>query len=59
MNPWAFICIAVGLLLIIIGVKGSQHTVASALVGHPTGGSSNTPAGNNAPPTTNTGPILA
>jgi hypothetical protein len=35
-NPWAFIAIAVGILVIIIGVKGSQHHVASALTGKTT-----------------------
>lgn len=55
MNPWAFIAIALGIVVIIIGIKGAQHNVASALVGHTTAGevakqsgtlaSSNTAAG--------------
>lgn len=36
MNPWAFIAIAVGILVIIIGVKGTQHHVAGALTGKQT-----------------------
>jgi hypothetical protein len=36
MNPWAFIAIAVGILVVIIGVKGTQHHVASALTGKQT-----------------------
>lgn len=44
MNPWAFIVIALGILLIIMGVKGTQHNIASALVGHQTNSGSNTTA---------------
>lgn len=33
MNPWAFIAIAIGVIVIIIGIKGTQHHVASALTG--------------------------
>jgi hypothetical protein len=33
MNPWAFVIIAIGILLIIIGVKGTQHDIASAVTG--------------------------
>lgn len=39
MNPWAFVVIAIGILLIIIGVKGTQHDIASTIVGHKTQGS--------------------
>jgi hypothetical protein len=33
MNPWAFVIIAIGILLIIIGVKGTQHDIAGAVTG--------------------------
>jgi hypothetical protein len=33
MNPWAFIALAAGILLIIIGVKGTQHNIATAVTG--------------------------
>ena len=39
MNPWAFIAIALGILLIIIGVKGSQHNITGAITGKKTGSS--------------------
>ena len=35
MNPWALLVILLGLALIIIGVKGSQHNVVPAITGHP------------------------
>ena len=35
MNPWGIILIALAVVIIIIGVKGSQHNVASALTGKP------------------------
>jgi hypothetical protein len=37
MNPWALVVIAIGILLIIIGVKGTQHGIAGAVVGHTAG----------------------
>ena len=33
MNPWGFLVIAAGILVIIIGVKGSQHDIAAAITG--------------------------
>lgn len=33
MNPWALVVIAIGVLLIIIGVKGTQHDLAGAITG--------------------------
>jgi len=30
-NPWAVVVFALGVILIIIGVKGSQHNIAAAL----------------------------
>lgn len=33
MNPWALIIIIAGLLVLIIGVKGSQHNVVHAVTG--------------------------
>jgi hypothetical protein len=42
MNPWGFVVIAVGILLMIIGVKGTQHGVTSALTNKDTGSSVDT-----------------
>lgn len=39
MNPWGFVAIALGVILIVIGIKGTQHKVTGALTGHQTGGS--------------------
>lgn len=44
MNPWAFVAIALGILVIIIGVKGTQHNVTSTLTGKKTGGQTTAPA---------------
>jgi hypothetical protein len=33
MNPWALVVITIGILLIIIGVKGTQHDIAGAVTG--------------------------
>jgi hypothetical protein len=41
-NPWGILITALGILLVIVGVKGSQHTLVAALTGHtaaPFGGS--------------------
>lgn len=44
MNPWALVILGIGILLIIMGVKGSYGGVIGALTGKPysggTGGSS-------------------
>jgi len=37
MNPWALLIIAIGALLIIVGVKGTQHHIASAITNKPKG----------------------
>ena len=37
MNPWALLVILLGTILIIIGVKGSQHNIAAAITGHTAG----------------------
>lgn len=34
MNPWALLVILLGIVIVIIGVKGSQHNIASAITGH-------------------------
>ena len=31
MNPWGLFIIIIGLILIVIGVKGSQHNILSAM----------------------------
>lgn len=33
MNPWALVIIGLGILLIIIGVQGTQHDIAGAVTG--------------------------
>ena len=55
MNPWAFVSIGVGIILIIIGVKGSQHNIAAAIVNR-----GNKPASSSTVPATvpNTGPVV-
>lgn len=35
MNPLGFLVIGIGLLLIIVGFKGSQHNVVAALTNKP------------------------
>jgi len=35
MNPWALLVIGLGVLLIIMGIKGSYGNIVSALTGHP------------------------
>lgn len=37
MNPFGFVLIGIGILLVIIGFKGSQHTVLDAI--HPSSAS--------------------
>lgn len=46
MNPWALVIIGVGIMLIIIGVKGTQHDIAGAITGHGTSFSSSSAKGN-------------
>lgn len=38
MNPWGLLILGLGLLLIIIGIKGSQKNVIGALTGKPSSG---------------------
>jgi len=45
MNPWGLIVMGLGLIMIIIGFKGSQHSVIAALKGSKPVASSATPAG--------------
>lgn len=33
MNPWGLFIILIGLVLIVIGVKGSQHNILAAVKG--------------------------
>lgn len=33
MNPWALVVIGIGILLVIIGVKGTQQNVKGAITG--------------------------
>lgn len=35
MNPLGFLVIALGVLIVIVGVKGSQHNLVSALTNKP------------------------
>lgn len=40
MNPWGLLFIAIGLLMIVVGFKGSQHSVMDAFKGVSPGGKS-------------------
>lgn len=42
MNPLSLLLIGIGLIMVYIGWKGSQHTVVADLLGH--GASQSTPA---------------
>lgn len=33
MNPWALVLMGLGIMLIIIGIKGSQHNFLAAITG--------------------------
>ena len=33
MNPWALVIIGIGLFILIIGVKGTQHNIVPAITG--------------------------
>ena len=55
MNPWAFVIIGLGIMLIIIGVKGTQHDIASAVTGS---AKAATQKGNSSGGGGNTGTIL-
>ena len=39
MNPYALIVLIAGILLIVMGWKGSQDNVVAAVLGHPYGNS--------------------
>lgn len=39
MNPWAVLLLAIALLLVIVGVKGTQDNVVSAVLGRRYGNS--------------------
>ena len=47
MNPWALVIIGIGIMLVIVGVKGTQHNLVPAITGKKSGNTS-APA---APPT--------
>ena len=55
MNPWALVILGIGVLLIIMGVKGSYENVVQALTGHK--GSASSSSGS-LPFNPLTGPIL-
>lgn len=50
MNPLGFLVIGLGILLVIVGVKGSQHNLVAALTHKPAA----TTAATNTPPAKNT-----
>lgn len=52
MNPWGAILVAVGILLIMIGITGSQHKILQVFKGIPAAAS----GGGAAPATTQSGP---
>lgn len=43
MNPWAFLIILLGIIIVIVGVKGTQHNITSAITGVPHPGSAPNP----------------
>ncbi len=47
MNPWGVLAIVAGILLIIVGVKGTQQNIANTIAGNYTGTNqpSNAPIG--------------
>lgn len=53
MNPLGLLVLALGVVIIIVGVKGSQHNLVAALTNKPQTGQSSTTA---APTTTTTTP---
>lgn len=57
MNPWALLVILLGLLLIIIGVKGSQHEVVTTITGKTATKTPSKKSGKNSPPVMQ-GPVL-
>lgn len=60
MNPFGFIIIGLGLVMIVIGFKGTQHQILSDLTGHAQSNPTATAqqaAGNG--DTTGTGPVQA
>lgn len=40
MNPWGLLFMALGFLMIVVGFKGSQHSVMDAFKGAKSGGTS-------------------
>jgi hypothetical protein len=44
MNPWALLVIILGLVLIITGVKGTQHNIGKVITGAPMQSSGQQPA---------------
>lgn len=45
MNPWGFIIIGLGMILFIVGFKGAQHDILSAITGHTQSGSTASSSG--------------
>lgn len=54
MNPWGLLVIGIGVVLIIIGVKGSQHNIAGAIVNKQTGNKSQNNSSSGGTTTTST-----
>jgi hypothetical protein len=54
MNPWGFILVALGVVLIMIGITGSQHKILQVFKGIPSAASGNAKAANPAPATSQT-----
>jgi hypothetical protein len=66
MNPWGFILVVVGILLIMIGITGSQHRILSVFKGIPAAASGSAPTsssggggGTTRPVSTTTNPPVA
>lgn len=49
MNPWALLVILLGVMLVVIGVKGTQHDIASAITGKAAAGVPTNAGGSSGP----------
>ena len=60
MNPWALLVIIIGIVLVITGVKGTQHNIGSVITGkgqQPSGTPGTKPKPGPKPPTRTVPPV--
>lgn len=55
MNPWALLVILIGIVLVIVGVKGTQHNIIGAITGR--GGSAGNAPGSVTLASSGIGPV--